>query len=54
VIVRRACHQFIPATMSPDASVYVVMTTDIPIHIAVMFHVDQVRRDGPAGARSSL
>ena len=30
------------------------MTTAIPIHMAAMFHVDHVRRDGPAGARSRL
>jgi hypothetical protein len=32
--VSRPCHQFIPAAISPEASVYVVMTMDRPIHSA--------------------
>ena len=35
-IVTIACHQFIPCAMSPDASVYVVMTTLMPIQSAAM------------------
>jgi hypothetical protein len=31
-----ACHQFIPCDMRPDASVYVVITTLIPIQSAAM------------------
>src|SRR5437868_14967335 len=42
-IVSMACHQFIPASIKPPASVYVVITTLIPIHSAAIFHVDQVR-----------
>ena len=53
-MVSSACHQFIPEAMRPAASVYVVITTAMPIHIAAMFQVDHVRRDGPAGARSRL
>src|SRR5512132_2463140 len=41
-----------PCCMSPDASVYVVMTTAIPIHSAAMLYVDHVLRDGGVGARS--
>ena len=47
-----ACHQFIPASINPPASVYVVMTTLMPIHSAAMFHVDQVRSRIVVGARS--
>src|SRR5262249_47194289 len=42
-IVIIACHQFIPASMKPPASVYVVITTLMPIHSAAIFHVDHVR-----------
>ncbi len=49
-----ACHHCMPDAMSPAASVYVVITTAMPIHIAAMFQVDHVRREGPAGARSRL
>ena len=51
-IVIMACHQFMPASINPPASVYVVMTTLIPIHSAAMFHVDQVRCRIVAGAKS--
>src|SRR5262245_66665232 len=47
-----ACHQFIPASMNPPASVYVVMTTLIPIQSAAIFHVDHVRCLMVVGARS--
>src|SRR3979409_2329167 len=47
-----ACHQVIPSCISPDASVYVVMTTLIPIQSAAMLYVDQVRRESGVGARS--
>src|ERR1043165_7075192 len=51
-IVIMACHQFIPASMKPPASVYVVITTLIPIQRAAMFQVDQVRSLIVVGARS--
>ncbi len=35
-IVISACHHVIPSCISPEASVYVVMTTLIPIHSAAM------------------
>src|SRR5688572_29209332 len=41
-----------PCCMSPDARVYVVMTTAIPIQSAAMLYVDHVLRDGGVGARS--
>ena len=47
-----ACHQFMPASMNPPASVYVVITTLMPIHRAAMFHVDHVRSLMVVGARS--
>src|SRR6185436_13908159 len=47
-----ACHQFMPASMKPPASVYVVITTLMPIHNAAIFHVDQVRSRMVVGARS--
>ncbi len=53
-IVTIACHQVMPCAMSPDASVYVVMTTLMPIHSAAMLYVDQVRRSGAVGARSGF
>src|SRR5262249_4621099 len=53
-IVSMACHQFMPDDMRPDASVYVVMTTLMPIQSAAMLYVDQVRRSGAVGARSWL
>src|SRR5262245_49019760 len=51
-IVIIACHQFMPASMKPPASVYVVMTTLMPIQSAAMFHVDQVLSLIVVGARS--
>src|ERR671910_1545587 len=53
-MVSIACHQVIPCCMRPDASVYVVMTTLMPIQSAAMFQVDQVRRSGAVGARSGF
>src|SRR5262249_60807641 len=35
-MVSSACHQVIPCCMRPDASVYVVITTLMPIHSAAM------------------
>ena len=53
-IVTIACHQSCPASISPDASVYVVMTTLMPIHSAAMLYVDHVRRSsGSARGRDS-
>src|SRR5512132_4202447 len=51
-IVAIACHQFIPCEIRPLASVYVVMTTLMPIQSAAMLYVDQVRRAIGVGARS--
>src|SRR4051794_30876830 len=53
-MVNIACHHVMPCAMSPDASVYVVMTTLIPIQSAAMLYVDHVRRSGGVGARSAL
>src|SRR3954466_14963704 len=53
-MVAIACHHVIPCAMSPDARVYVVMTTLIPIQSAAMLYVVQVRRSGGVGAKSSL
>ena len=49
-----ACHQFMPASMKPPASVYVVITTLMPIHRAAIFQVDQVRSLIVVGARSGF
>src|SRR5215218_6719877 len=48
-IVIMACHHFMPCAMSPDARVYVVMTTLMPIQSAAMLYVDHVRRAGGIG-----
>src|SRR5688572_28467161 len=48
------CPHVMPCCMSPDASVYVVMTTDMPIQSAAMLYVDQVRLLSGVGARSSF
>src|SRR4051794_27806838 len=53
-MVSIACHQFMPCDISPDASVYVVITTLMPIHSAAMLYVDQVRRAIGVGARSGF
>src|SRR5450759_4309390 len=53
-MVTIACHQVIPCVIIPDASVYVVMTTLIPIQSAAMLYVDQVRRESGVGARSGF
>src|SRR5437867_3335498 len=53
-IVSMACHQFMPASMNPPASVYVVMTTLIPIQSAAMFQVDHVLSRIVVGARSGF
>src|SRR5215213_2290802 len=47
-----ACHQFMPASIKPPASVYVVITTLMPIQSAAMFQVDQVLSFIVVGARS--
>src|SRR5207249_11604387 len=49
-----ACHQFMPASMNPPASVQVVITTLMPIQSAAMFHVDHVRSRMVVGARSRV
>src|SRR5437763_2816746 len=53
-IVVIACHQFIPCDIKPDASVYVVITTLMPIQSAAMLYVDHVRRLSGVGARSGF
>src|SRR5207237_5608201 len=53
-IVTIACHQVMPCCIRPDARVYVVMTTLIPIHRAAMLYVDHVRRAGSVGAKSGF
>src|ERR687895_1229763 len=49
-----ACHQLMPCDMRPEASVYVVITTLMPIQSAAMLYVDHVRRSGGVGARSGF
>src|SRR5258708_28883909 len=53
-IVSIACHHVMPCVIIPDASVYVVMTTLMPIHRAAMLYVDQVRRDSGVGSGSGF
>src|ERR1017187_8794056 len=53
-MVSSACHQFIPWIIRPLASVYVVITTLMPIQSAAMLYVLQVRRSGVVGARSGF
>ena len=53
-MVTSACHQFMPAPMSPDASMYVGMQWAIEIHSAAYVYVDHVRLSIFVGARSSL
>src|SRR2546428_10553707 len=53
-IVTIACHQVIPCDIRPDANVYVVITTLIPIQSAAMLYVDHVRRSSDVGARSGF
>src|SRR4029079_11052460 len=53
-IVRRAWYHVMPCCISPDARVYVVMTTAIPIQSAAMLYVDHVLREGGVGARSGI
>src|SRR3954447_23710861 len=52
--VSRPCHHVIPAAIRPDASVYVVVTIERPIHSAAKSYVPQVRRLASVGARSPL
>src|SRR3954449_7056205 len=52
--VSRPCHHVMPAAISPDASVYVVITIESPIHSAARLYVPHVRRSTPVGARSLL
>src|SRR3954464_13530648 len=52
--VSRPCHHVMPAAISPDASVYVVITIESPIHNAARLYVPHVRRSTPVGARCLL
>src|SRR5688572_18817284 len=47
-----ACHHVMPASIIPPASVYVLITTLMPIHSAAMCQVFQVRWAMVVGARS--
>ena len=53
-MVSSACHQFIPALIRPDASMYVGMQWAIEIHSAAYVYVLHVRFAICVGARSSL
>ena len=53
-IVTSACHQFMPALIRPDASMYVGMQWAIEIHSAANVYVLHVRFAIFVGARSSL
>ena len=50
--VSNPCHHVMPAAISPEASVYVVITIDRPTHSAARWYVPHVRRSTPVGARS--
>ena len=50
--VSRPCHHVIPAAIRPEASVYVVVTIERPIHSAAKSYVPHVRRFASVGARS--
>src|SRR3954467_3045145 len=52
--VRTACHQFIPPSMSEEASMYVGMHADMLTHSAAMDQTDHVRCTGVGGARSAF
>src|SRR4051812_44288975 len=52
--VRTACHQFMPPSMSEEASMYVGMHADMLTHSAAMDHTDHVRCPGVVGARSGF
>src|SRR5689334_14651103 len=53
-IVPIACHQFMPPAMSPLASMYVGMQTDMPIQRAAMLYVPHVRCATVVGAMSAF
>src|SRR6478672_606273 len=50
--VSTACHQFIPWSINPDASMYVGMQADIEIHSAAMLQTVHFRCASVVGARS--
>ena len=54
VMVKMACHQFIPPSMRAAANMYVGMLTDKPTQSAATSYVPQVRSAIFVGARSSL
>src|SRR5262245_15864914 len=53
-IVRTACHQFIPSSISDEASMYVGMQADIEIQNAASSRRPHLRSDSGVGARSSF
>src|SRR5215510_5230208 len=53
-IVSTACHQFMPSSISDDASMYVGTQADIATHSAAMSRRRHVRWDVVVGARSAL
>src|SRR6185437_9209022 len=53
-MVTSACHHVMPCCIRPDASVYVVMTTLMPIQSEAMWYVVHVRRASGVGARSGF
>src|SRR5436309_5467306 len=52
--VRTAWYQFIPPSISDDASMYVGIHADMLIQSAAIDQADQVRWAGVVGARSGL
>src|SRR5262249_34854947 len=52
--VTTACHQFMPPSMSDDASMYVGMHADMDTHSAAMSHRPHFRWARVVGAMSAL
>src|SRR5438132_12233028 len=53
-MVSTACHQFMPVSMSDDASMYVGTHADMLIHRTARSRARQVRSVAGTGARSRL
>ena len=53
-IVATACHQFMPPSISPEASMYVGMHADMLIHSTAMSFMPQRRSASVVGAMSGL
>jgi hypothetical protein len=53
-IVSTACHQFIPPSISAEASMYVGMHADIEIQSAAMSFMPHLRSAADVGAMSRL